>query len=98
MAETLIQFETPIPAPDGTTYRAYTCGGSMADGLWQGWIEFTPVGGGSTFRPGANDPAESRGHGLLGHRPVACYLEGALRRALEGPIRIPWWKSTTGVR
>lgn len=90
MAETLIQFETAILAPDGTPYRACACGSSMADGLWQGWIEFTPVGGGPTFRSGRETTQPNRAdmvYWATGLSPV--YLDGALRRALEGPIRVP---------
>ena len=47
MAETLLQYQHPVIAADGTPYEARACGGPMGDdGMWQGWIEFVPLTGG----------------------------------------------------
>lgn len=90
MAETLLQFQWTVVAPDGTAYRAKACGSPMPDGMWQGWLEFEPTDGGEVMRsprettqPNRTD-AEYWASGLT---PI--YLEGALRRAFEGPVRIP---------
>ena len=45
----LVQFTEPIVA-DGVAYRADACGAPTSDGLWRGWIEFTPTGGGPSIR------------------------------------------------
>jgi hypothetical protein len=46
MAETLLRYQKPVLADDGIAYEARACGGPMAGGTWQGWIEFIPVAGG----------------------------------------------------
>jgi|SRR5580765_7526608 len=86
MAELLAEFPTPVASRDGVFYTARACGAKAADGLWHGWVEFTPVKGGpsicsprETTQPNRVD-AEYWGGGLT---PV--YLEGALQRALDGP-------------
>ncbi len=91
MAETLLQFQTAVTGPDGTIYRARACGSPAADALWQGWIEFTPLdGAGPVLRSGRETTQPNRRDLLYwatGLSPV--YLEGALRRALEGPVTRP---------
>lgn len=91
MAETLLQFQTPVTGPDGTVYRTRACGAPTADALWQGWIEFTPLdGAGPVLRSGRETTQPNRRDLLYwatGLSPV--YLEGALRRALEGPVTRP---------
>jgi hypothetical protein len=89
MAETLLQYQKPVVAPDGTAYEARACGGPMSGGTWQGWIEFAPVGGGppvrsrrETTQPNRTD-TEYWATGL-----THVYLEGALRRALDVPIAV----------
>lgn len=90
MAQTLLEFSAPVEAANGTRYRARACGVPMPDGLWHGWIEFEPIGGGEpvrspreTTQPNRTD-AEYWASGLT---PI--YLQGSLRRALSGPIHIP---------
>ena len=89
MSETLLQYQHTVTAPDGTAYEARACGGPLAGGTWQGWIEFVPVGGGDavnspreTTQPNRTD-TEYWATGL-----TAVYLEGALRRALAGPMPV----------
>ena len=88
MAEVLAQFADPVSDETGRRYRAQACGAPMTDGLWEAWIEFAPIDGGP---PGAitsrNDAAQSQEHRVLGVGLTAIYLEGALRRALNPPIR-----------
>lgn len=89
MPETLVQFQTPIVAPDDTVYSARACGAAASDGLWQGWLEFTPVDGGDTVRSGRETTQPNRADTLYwatGLSPV--YLEGALKRALDGPVTV----------
>jgi hypothetical protein len=62
----------------------------MDDGLWQGWIEFTPLGGGAPMRSGRETTQPNRAdlvYWATGLSPV--YLEGALRRAVDGPLVLP---------
>ena len=88
MAEVLAQFPDLLTMSDGTKYVAQACGAPNADGLWDGWIEFLPTDGGSPLRssrettqPNKTD-AEYWASGL-----TAVYLEGALDRALNPPVR-----------
>jgi hypothetical protein len=90
VGETLLQFQMPVSAPDGTLYEARACGSPTPGGTWQGWIEFVPVSGGvpvrsprETTQPNRTD-TEYWATGL-----TEVYLEGALRRALEKPIALP---------
>lgn len=85
MAESLIQYDNAA-VHDGQTYNALVCGRPAPgdDEMWEGWIEFAPVGGGEVLRtpretkqPNLPD-LEYWAGGLTG-----TYLEGALRRALD---------------
>src|SRR5882762_4204128 len=82
MAETLLEFQTPVTAPDGSTYRARAVGTEVPGSNWHGWIEFTPVGQGEplcspreTTQPNRTDVV----YWATGLTSV--YLEGALARA-----------------
>ena len=89
MAETLLQYQHPVTAPDGTRYEARACGGPRPDGMWQGWIEFVPLAGGEPVRSPRETTQPNRvdteywATGL-----TAVYLEGALNRALSEPTTI----------
>lgn len=90
MAETLVQFETAVQAPDGTTFVARACGAPMSGGTWEGWLEFDPVDGGDPIRSQRETTQPNRTdteYWATGLTPV--YLEGALIRALKGPVRVP---------
>jgi hypothetical protein len=87
-AEVLAQFADPVMDDAGHRYRAQACGAQMPEGLWEGWIEFEPLDGGSaerspreTTQPNLQDAV----YWASGLTPI--YLEGALRRALTRPIR-----------
>jgi hypothetical protein len=91
MAETLLQFQTPVVGPDGLMYRARACGAGTADGTWQGWIEFDPMG-----QPAGTGPIRTARETTQPNRAAAeywatgltaVYLEGALQRALDPPAR-----------
>ena len=88
MAEVLAQFADPVVDEHGRAYRAQAVGGPTPDGMWEGWIEFVPLGGGrpihtarETTQPNKKDTAYWAS-GL-----TAVYLEGALRRALNPLVR-----------
>jgi hypothetical protein len=89
MAETLLQYQRPVIAPDGTAYEARACGGPMPGGMWEGWIEFVAAGGGEPLRSPRETTQPNRAdteYWATGLSHV--YLEGALRRALETPITV----------
>ena len=88
MAEVLAQFADPVVDEHGRAYRAQAVGGPMPDGMWEGWIEFMPLGGGrpihtarETTQPNKKDTVYWAS-GL-----TAVYLEGALGRALNPLVR-----------
>lgn len=82
MAETLLQFPTSVRGEDGVLYLARAVGAEVPGGNWQGWIEFTPVGGGAPLSSGRETTQPNRtdtAYWATGLTPV--YLEGALSRA-----------------
>jgi hypothetical protein len=88
MAEVLTQFTEPLSTTEGFTYVAQACGAATESGLWECWIEFKPVNDGEPLRsarestqPNRTD-AEYWATGL-----TRVYLEGALDRALNPPVR-----------
>ena len=88
MAEVLAQFADTVTGPDGRIYRAQAVGAPMPDGVWEGWIEFVPIGGGPAIRsprettqPNGRDAA----YWASGLTPI--YLEGAIDRALNPIVR-----------
>ena len=88
MAEILVVFDAPIPTEAGLHY-ARVCGDIAADGLWEAWVEFLPVGAGDpassewirsareTEQPNLDD-LKYWAEGL-----TVAYLQGAFRRATE---------------
>jgi hypothetical protein len=90
VSETLLQFQQPVVAPDGTVYEARACGSPMNGGTWQGWVEFIPVNGGEPVRSPRETTQPNRVDTLYWATGLtAVYLEGALRRAFEQPLPIP---------
>lgn len=88
MAEVLVQFSDPIVTSDGAAYVARACGNQMPDGLWQGWIEFLPVGEGKAIRSGRETTQPNRDDAVYWATGLTnVYLEGALDRALNPLVR-----------
>jgi hypothetical protein len=84
MAEVLMEFEDTVRDTRGIEYIARACGRECDDGHWEGWIEFTPLGGGEAVRSGRETTQPNRTdteYWATGLTPV--FLEGALRRAME---------------
>jgi hypothetical protein len=87
MAEVLVKFAEPVLSAKRTLYAAQATGAEMRDGRWEGWIEFTPLDGGPPVRSPRETTQPNRldtvywASGLTG-----IYLEGALARALRGPV------------
>jgi hypothetical protein len=70
----------------GVVYEARACGSEMADGMWQGWIEFVPLESGEPVRTPRETTQPNHAdlrYWATGLTPV--YLEGALERALGEP-------------
>jgi hypothetical protein len=89
VSETLCQYQTPVRSSAGELFHARACGAPLDGTVWEGWIEFDPTDGGPAIRtrrettqPNRTD-TEYWATGLS-----AVYLEGALKRALEGPIPV----------
>ena len=87
MAEVLVRFTTPIAGPGGEAYQAQASGATDADGLWEGWIEFIAHTGPAFRTP--RETQEPNRTALLywAEGLTTAYLEGALRRALDGASR-----------
>jgi hypothetical protein len=88
MAQVLAQYTDVLTDEDRVRYRAHACGAPMADGKWQGWIEFLPLDGSTPIRSGRETTQPNRtdveywATGL-----TAVYLQGALQRALHPLVR-----------
>jgi hypothetical protein len=84
----VIEYSGTVASPDGRPYVARACGRARDDGKWEGWIEFTPVGGGAVLRSRreTTQPAlDDLSYWASGLSDV--YLAGALERALTPPNR-----------
>ena len=82
MAELLTSYETPV-RDDGTAYHARAVGRRAPNGMWEGWLEFEPIGGrGDAYVSSVETTQPEREHLVYwatGLTPI--YLEGALHRA-----------------
>ena len=88
LAEVLVQFTEPIVA-DGVAYRANACGAPTSDGLWQGWIEFTPTSGGPSIRSRRETTQPNRVDAVYWATGLTqIYLEGALQRTLRPRVPV----------
>ena len=90
MSEVLVEFNTVLKGDNGASWTPRACGRLAADGLWEGWIEFSP--GDSSARP-VRTERETEQHdrsGLLywARGLTQVYLEGALKRALVPTPRL----------
>jgi hypothetical protein len=88
MAQVLAQFTDVLTDEDRISYRAHACGAEMADGKWQGWLEFLPLSGGKPIRSGRETTQPNRvdvAYWATGLTVV--YLQGALERALHPLVR-----------
>jgi hypothetical protein len=96
MAEVLLSFDTPV-RDDLGEYHPRAVGRLADDGMWEGWIEFTSIDGGSEVlvtSVESRQPAREHLHyWATGLTPV--FLEGALQRARRPvtvrvrPVEVP---------
>jgi len=91
MAEVLASFATPV-RDDYGSYYARAVGRAASDHMWEGWIEFVPVGGGSDVLVSEIESRQPERLHLVywagGLSQV--YLEGALHRARKPlTVRVP---------
>lgn len=91
MAEVFASFATPV-SDDLGSYYARAVGRHAEDGMWEGWIEFVPVDGGSDVlvsRIESRQPERQHlAYWATGLSQV--YLEGALSRARSPlTVRVP---------
>jgi hypothetical protein len=88
MAEVLAEFSEPIVTAKGIAYRAQAVGAPVNGGLWEGWIEFIPIGDGSPLRtPRETTQPNHRDAVYWATGLTSVYLEGALERALNPLVR-----------
>jgi hypothetical protein len=88
MAEVLAEFPDPIVAATGSAYRAQAVGAPMDGGLWEGWIEFVPLAGGTPLRSARETTQPNRRDAAYWATGLtAVYLEGALDRAMNPIVR-----------
>lgn len=85
MEELIHEFTSEIPDADGHVYTARALGRQRKGRtVWEGWLEFAPVGGRGIVRKGPVETTQPNREALRywasGIEPV--YLEGALERAI----------------
>ena len=85
MGEVLHEYTSEVADEDGHVYSARAMGGRRKGAtVWEGWLEFTPRGGGGMIRQSPIETTQPNRKAVLywagGLEPV--YLEGALERAI----------------
>ena len=91
MAEVLTSFATPV-RDDYGSYYARAVGRPASDHMWEGWVEFVPVGGGSDVLVSEIESRQpERLHLVYWATGLThVYLEGSLRRARKPlTVRVP---------
>lgn len=94
MDELIHEFVSAVSDPDGHTYSARVMGRQRKGRtVWEGWLEFAPLGGRGVVRRSRVETTQPNrqalGYWASGVEPV--YLEGALARAIatRSEIRSP---------
>ena len=84
MAEVLIEFDTVLRYREDGTWSARACVKQRADGLWEGFLEFTPRDGEGPSVSTERETEQSSRDGVLywAQGLTQVYLEGALVRAV----------------
>lgn len=84
MAEVLVEFDTILVSGDGMRWAPRVCGGVAADGLWEAWVEFTPLNDELDPVRSPRETEQAKRSDLMywAQGLTQAYLEGALNRAL----------------
>jgi hypothetical protein len=84
MAEVLATFTNVLRDDNGVGYTAQACGAPGPHGLWEGWIEFTPLDGAQPIRSARETTQPNRADAVYWATGLGVvFLEGALNRALH---------------
>jgi hypothetical protein len=82
VAEVFVEYRSVLRGNDGSAWDVRICGKEADDGLWDGWIEFDPVGGGNALRSRRETRQPNRADLEYWATGVSvAYLEGAFERA-----------------
>jgi hypothetical protein len=77
-----------VSADNGAVYRPRACGRNNGR-IWEGWIEFAPVGGDAPVRTGVESEQPNRNDLMYWAEGLTqVFLEGALARALREPAYV----------
>ena len=90
MAEVLVEYDTVLESAEGR-WAPRACTRIADDGLWEGWIEFLPIGdrARAPIRSGRETEQPNRDGVLYWAGGLTqVYLEGALARARAKPVTI----------
>jgi hypothetical protein len=83
MAEILVRYQLPVRDANGLQYEARAYGAAIDHVLWEGWIEFVPIGGGPPLRSPRETTQPNRVDTVYWATGLTrVYLEGALIRAV----------------
>jgi hypothetical protein len=83
MDEIILEMATELRGRNGVRYSPRACGRKRSDGLWEGWLEFVPLDGGTsvvTDRETTQPSRDTLAYWASGLTDP--YLDGALLRAL----------------
>ena len=88
MAHVILTYQTTLATSEGRTFRPRACGRPRDDGMWEGWLEFVPDDASEVVRSARETTQPNLAdleYWATGLTPI--YLEGALARALAGPLQ-----------
>ena len=91
MSEVLMEYDPIVSETDGGTWKPCACGRRGVGQMWEGWLEFVPLGRRApavrSRRESTQPSRESLVYWATGLTPV--YLKGALERARFEPAPQP---------
>jgi hypothetical protein len=88
MPEVLVVFDAQLASPGGRRWIAQACGAIADDNLWEGWIEFLPLGAEESPVRTPRETEQPNRDDLVywAQGLTAVYLDGALTRALKAHV------------
>jgi hypothetical protein len=89
MTEVFVEFDTSVRGENGQRWLPRVCGRVGDDGLWEGWIEFTPASDADEPVRTSRETQQPNRDDLMywAQGLTLAYLEEALRRALD-PLHV----------